>query len=84
MIADTSRTPSTDRVWSTHKLVKRRRYFKTLFPRWCSGLHQGLVRLQLAPPRPPGTDLKVGTESRRHEEVFTGRWCHELHVIHTN
>ena len=38
----------------------------TLFPRWCSGLHQGLVCLQLAPPRPPGTDLKVDTESRRH------------------
>ena len=39
--------------------------------------------LQLAPQRPPGTDLKVGTESRRHEEVFTGRWSRELRVIHT-
>ena len=44
----------------------------------------GSGTLQLAPPRPPGTDLKVGTESRRHEEVLTGRWCHELRVIHTN
>ena len=42
-----------------------------------------LVR-ELAPLRPPGTDLKVGMESRRHEEVFTGRWCRELRVIHTN
>ena len=33
----------------------------------------------IAPPSPPGADLKVGTESRRHEEVFKGRWCHELH-----
>ena len=24
------------------------------------------------------------TESKRHEEVFTGRWYHELRVIHTN
>ena len=47
-------------------------------------VEEDVVRLQLAPPRPPGTDLKVGMESRRHEEVFTGRWCHELRVIHTN
>jgi hypothetical protein len=59
-------------------------YKLTLFPRWCTVVHQGLVRLQLAPQRPPGTDLKVGTESRRHEKVLTGRWCRELHVIHTN
>ena len=45
---------------------------------------RGVVCLQLAPPRPPGTDLEVGTESRRHEEVFTGRGSHELRVIHTN
>ena len=44
----------------------------------------GSGTLQLSPQRPPGTDLKVGMESRRHEEVFTGRWCHEAHVIHTN
>ena len=56
----------------------------TLFPRCLTTVRQDFICLQLAPPRPPGTDLKVGTESRRHEEVFTGRWCHELRVIHTN
>ena len=54
--------------------------FPTLVP--YRGLGSGM--LQLSPLRVPGTDLKVGMESRRHEEVFTGRWCHELRVIHTN
>ena len=49
-----------------------------------TGLGSALVCVQLAPLRPPGTDLKVDMESRRHEGVFTGRWWHELRVIHTN
>ena len=56
----------------------------TLFPHATTIVGRGVVCLQLAPPRPPGTDLKVRTESRRHEEVLTGRWCRELRVIHTN
>ena len=43
-----------------------------------------MLQVQLSPLRVPGTDLKVGMEFKRHEEVFTGRWCHELRVIHTN
>ena len=28
--------------------------------------------------------LKVGTETKGHGEVFTGRWPRELRVIHTS
>ena len=56
----------------------------TLFPHAPTIVGRGVVCLQLAPPRPPGTDLKVGTESRRHREGIPSSWCHELRVIHTN
>jgi len=43
-----------------------------------------VVCLQLAPPRPPGTDVKGCTKSKGHGEVLTGRSWSEPHVIHTN
>ena len=37
-----------------------------------------------SPLRPPGTDVKVGTESKGDGELPPGRWWSELTVIHTN
>ena len=56
----------------------------TLFPTYSPIGEYNLVRLKLATPRPPGTDLKVGTESKGHIEVIPSSWFHELRVIHTN
>ena len=36
-----------------------------------------------SPLRPPGTDVKVGTESKGDGELPPGRWWSELTVIHT-
>ena len=40
--------------------------------------------LQQSPLRPPGTDVKVGTESKGDGELPPSRWWSELTVIHTN
>ena len=37
-----------------------------------------------SPLRPPGTDVKVGTESKGDGELPPSRWWSELTVIHTN
>ena len=37
-----------------------------------------------SPLRPPGTDVKVGTESKGDVELPPSRWWSELTVIHTN
>ena len=36
-----------------------------------------------SPLRPPGTDVKVGTESKGDGELPPSRWWSELTVIHT-
>ena len=37
-----------------------------------------------SPLRPPGTDVKVGTESKGDGELPPSRWWSELTVIHAN
>ena len=56
----------------------------TLYPPALTIVRKGVMCLQLAPPRPPGTDVKGCTKSKGHGEVLTGRSWSEPHVIHTN
>ena len=56
----------------------------TLYPPYPTIVGWDVKCLQQSPLRPPGTDVKVGTESKGDGELPPSRWWSELTVIHTN
>ena len=56
----------------------------TLYPPYRTVVVRGSGEPLQSPLRPPGTDVKVGTESKGDGELPPGRWWSEPTVIHTN
>ena len=56
----------------------------TLYPSYPTVVVIGSGEPLQSPLRPPGTDVKVGTESKGDGELPPSRWWSELTVIHNN